>query len=212
MGKIYPMVGLKFGQLTVISFSGKNNRRLFLWNCKCDCGKNKIISGSDLRTRHSVSCGCRVYKHGESDRKNSEYAIWCGMKDRCCNKNSTSFKHYGGRGISVHPSWMEYENFLRDMGRKPSPKHSIDRINNDGNYEPGNCRWATKIQQANNKRTNRIIIYNGEHLSIAELERKLNFNRGIIRGRLLKGWTFESAITTPHFLGKRMRRLMQPQS
>jgi hypothetical protein len=134
------------------------------WYCKCDCGSNSIARGPALRFGTVRSCGClqkdtvtqRNLKHGNNYRvkgsPSSEYTTWCGMHQRCRDPKSTSFKNYGGRGISVCTRWLDFRNFLDDMGKKPSIKHTIDRKNNDGNYEPTNCYWATRIEQQKNKR------------------------------------------------------------
>lgn len=136
--------------------------------------------------------------HGEA-RKTKEYWIWASIKSRCYGKNQKTFSDYGGRGITVCDRWRDsYPNFLADMGRAPSPKHSIDRINNNGNYEPGNCRWATKIQQANNTRVNRMIEYRGQIKTLSEWCRELNINRGTVESRLdRQKWTVPQAFETP---------------
>ena len=125
------------------------------WHCRCDCGALKTVQGGHLKTGHTKSCGCldkaRKTIHGKCE--SSEYAAYRGMKQRCYNEEGTAYPGYGGRGITVCPRWLNsVEDFLKDMGPKPSPEYSIDRIDNDGNYEPGNCRWATKTEQSINQR------------------------------------------------------------
>lgn len=163
MSKRIDISGHKFGRLTVIKFSHVGKRRELIWLCRCDCGESRFVVISHLISGHSKSCGCLsrekardrgkklLTKHGM--HKTVEYQCWISMRARCINKKNCNFKNYGARGISVSKRWMEsFEAFYADMGDKPSPKHSIDRINNDGNYEPSNCRWADKKTQSNNQR------------------------------------------------------------
>ena len=154
-------IGEKAGFLTVIAELPKGTRYQRRYLVRCDCGTEKAVMGYDLRPGKTVSCGChrraaavisghRNRRHG--DHRTAEYRCWAGMKKRCNNPNDSSFTNYGGRGVTVCDRWMSYENFLADMGRKPSATHSIDRREVNGNYEPGNCRWATPLEQALNKR------------------------------------------------------------
>jgi hypothetical protein len=155
------MIGRRFGRVVVLSgpMLRKDNA---VWRTRCDCGAEFDAYGSNLRRGKTKSCGCLQKEllsdrrtHGDSikGRWATEYRIYAGMLQRCENTNTLAFKWYGARGIKVCDRWREsYENFLEDMGRRPTLAHSIDRINNDGNYEPGNCRWATIKQQAQNRR------------------------------------------------------------
>jgi hypothetical protein len=154
------VVGTVFGRLTILSL--RFDRRAIVL-CKCECGKEKEANLKDIRSGKTRSCGCgigestiaRCTTHGQAKRNNrtSEHGIWSGMKSRCYDSNSTSYPYYGARGITVCDRWINsFENFYEDMGPKPGPEYSIDRIDVNGNYEPGNVRWATPQQQAMNRR------------------------------------------------------------
>lgn len=157
------LTGARFGRLVVVS-RAENSSSHVAWNCLCDCGKEKVCLGINLKRGKSQSCGCmrrelsiaRSLKHGNRRGKENtsrEYEAWCSMIGRCERESDTNFHNYGARGIKVCDKWRNsFECFLADMGDRPSPKHSLDRIDVNGDYEPTNCRWATKTDQMRNRR------------------------------------------------------------
>lgn len=156
------LVGMKFGRLIVFSFS-RRDKSIYFWNCRCDCGNEKEVRADSLKSGRSQSCGClrkeRVIetqtKHNNTKghNKTPEYNSWAAMKARCYNQNFKQFPDYGGRGVIVCDRWKDsFEDFLIDMGEKPTPNHSIDRIDVNGNYEPENCRWTDRTSQQRNQR------------------------------------------------------------
>ena len=160
MNKTLELVGQQYGQLIVIAKAGKNKWNHPLYWCLCSCGEYIIIMGSDLarKQRSTKSCGCLKRKlagkqrliHGQSDTK--IYWVWANMRARCFYDKHIDFKNYGGRGITVCKRWFKFENFIADMGKRPSNKHAIERISNDGNYEPKNCIWVLQAINNRNKR------------------------------------------------------------
>ena len=146
--------GQKFGKLTVLRRAPNGSGRDTKWECLCDCGTLKIIIGDNLKGGKTKSCGCSQARTTHGDWGSPEYTSWASMIDRCTNQNRKQWKDYGGRGITVCKEWLnDYSAFLAYMERRPTLNHSLDRYpNNDGNYEPGNVRWATKEEQNNNQR------------------------------------------------------------
>ena len=204
-----PSVGDKFGKLTVVELVGPipvGQRRSAGARFRCDCGTLVTEVITRVRSGHRHSCGCLsgVDRMGGRKRtglsRRSEYGIWAAMRWRCNEPSAVSFTRYGGRGIAVCDRWSGeggFANFLADMGARPSKYHSIDRINNDGNYEPGNCRWATRSDQNANRELKGagkgipkgpvVITHNGESHCIIEWSRRLGLSRKVIAYRLKKG-------------------------
>jgi hypothetical protein len=204
MSSFKDLTGKRFGRLMVIKRAMNYKRyKEALWLCQCDCGNQTVVAAGHLRDGHTKSCGClttekkveRNTTHGMS--KTPIYNIWQLMRIRCNNPNNPGYRYYGDRGIRVCERWNDFENFLEDMGIPPNSDYSIDRIDNDGNYEPGNCRWANKFQQANNRRINRKIEFRGECLTIAQWARKIGVLDSTLRLRLSNGWSIEKTLTTP---------------
>jgi hypothetical protein len=158
MARFKDITGQRFGRLTVVSYQGKSKKRISLWLCDCDCGCTRIVLSSNLRNGHTKSCGClqrevtsklkSATKHGM--KGTPEYAAYHNAKRRCNSPASTDYKYWGGRGIEF--KFNSFEEFLVKLGTKPSPKHSIDRKDNNGHYEPDNVKWATASQQMKNRR------------------------------------------------------------
>jgi hypothetical protein len=194
------LVGKQFGKLKVLSFAGLDARRNSCWLCVCKCGAKRIRNGSNLKRGGAISCGqagCRRWVAARAE-DHPDFHIFNGILNRCRNKNDKGYPHYGGRGIKVCDRWQEggFWVFLADMGPRPSPEHSIDRYpNNDGDYEPGNCRWATSKEQGRNRRTNKVLTLNGESLPMSEWAERLGINYRTLKGRIRSGWSVEQALT-----------------
>lgn len=189
------MTGKKYGNSIAIRHVGKCSGRQYTWLFACDCGKEFVAVGCEVR-RGSInecpSCAAQrklnsVTTHGKTN--SPEYAIWTAMKSRCHNQNTIHYADYGGRGIKVCDRWKNsFENFFFDMGCKPDGM-TIDRINNDGDYDPKNCKWASRLDQSNNKRNNRIITINGESMTLSQWSKKCKVGESTIRKRLSYGKT-----------------------
>lgn len=197
-----PFIGIKAGMLLVIKDLGirKGYKRFVL--CQCDCGKVAEVSLSNIRTGHTRSCGCvktTWQKSGQTTHglsHTSEHGIWQGMIARCDNPRDAAYKNYGGRGIKVCQRWADsFENFLHDMGPRPSKAHSLDRFpDNNGDYGPQNCRWATKKQQANNTRTNAYYDFDGQVKTQQEWAEYFGVKRWIISNHIRRGKTFAQIV------------------
>lgn len=193
-------VGDEFGRLKVEAFVEKNGHRKRVWRCRCRCGTVLDVVGSSLPNSNTNSCGChhldKITTHGKSKRC-KEYRVWCGMIQRCTNTNNPDWDHYGGRGITVCDEWMVFENFYRDMGDCPPWAMSIDRRDNNAGYSPNNCRWATRAEQDRNKRTNRLLTFNGETRCLTEWAEIVGMDPSTLSSRIRGGMDVESALTTP---------------
>lgn len=201
------LIGMTLGRLTIIEDLGvKDRRHKVLVKCACESKPPYATRLDQLfaNNRPTRSCGCikseRMYEsrlsHGMTNSK--EFRCWWHMKQRCTNPNNSNYHSYGGRGIVICPEWIEsFQNFYADMGSAPSPKHSVDRIDTNGNYTKNNCRWATNKEQTNNMRKCRYIEYNGERKTISQWADDLGVDRSVIAKRLDRsGWNLEDAIKT----------------
>lgn len=205
MGNFIDLTGQKFGRLIVIERASNNTEGRAMWVCKCECGKETKAVGKDLRSGNTKSCGClnrelsmiKNQKHGL--RKHPLYLVWKGIKARCYNKNTTNHKNYGGRGIEVCDEWRDDFQAFYDWATANGYEKglTIERIDNNGNYTPENCRWATIKEQNRNQRSNRIIGYKGEKKLLIEWCEILGLNYGAIKTRLNNyGWSVERAFET----------------
>lgn len=203
------LTGRRFGRLTVREFNNSDGENRH-WLCDCDCGKTKITTTNSLTQGKVKSCGCyrlesvrtNSITHGDYI-KTSHYrgilSVYKGMKQRCYNENSTFYKDYGGRGINVCDEWLHsYEDFkLWAISNGYKPGLTIDRIDNNGNYGPSNCRWVTRKIQANNRRSNHLVTIGEETHTIKEWSIIKGVNRKTIHTRIARGWDEVVAITTP---------------
>lgn len=205
MSKCKDLTGLVFGYLTVISRAANTKSGEARWNCLCTCGKQKVICGYNLRNGITKSCGCLVSEktsefnttHGMS--KTRIYRTYKHMKERCYSKTDKRYSEYGGRGISVCDEWkndfMSFYNWAMNNGYKDNL--TIDRIDVNGNYEPGNCRWATWKEQENNRRNNRLITYNGQTKTAMEWSEICGIHSLTIIKRLNSGWNVKDSLFKP---------------
>lgn len=173
------------------------------WLCRCECGKEKVFLGGNLRSGKSLSCGClrqersvaACRKYHAPAHEIPEYDTWAEIKTRCYNQKSISFKYYGGRGITMCERWKNsFQAFFDDMGPKPTPDHSIERKEVNGNYEPTNCIWIPLSMQAQNRRDTVRVVMDGEEICAAEASRRLGLPSNAIASRLNKGATMERAM------------------
>lgn len=199
------LTGLQFGRLTVASFAGRSagKSRASVWNCVCECGELRRVQTPDLTKGRTVSCGCysldRSTTHGHARREqfSPTYDSWRGMMERCYNESSQSFKDYGARGVTVCERWHTFANFLADMGERPDRGHSIGRVKGDLPYDPGNCRWETRVQQNRNRRNSHMLTHGGVTDCLAGWADRVGIKAGILSKRLRRGWDAARVLTTP---------------
>ena len=202
--QVIDLTGRKFGKLIVLKIAGKNEYNNILWLCKCECGNTKIVRGNALKAGKTLSCGCysrEVHtKHGMW--KSRVYGIWHGIITRCYCEKDRNYKHYGGRGIAVCDDWLGKNGAKRFIEWALTNGYddtlTIDRKDNNGNYEPSNCRWIVNKEQQNNKRNNHYITFNGRTQSLSQWAEELNINRNTLYLRInTYHWDIERALTTP---------------
>ena len=202
MAKLKDISGKRYGNLVVLEhWESISNGKTHKWLCRCDCGETKTVDSNNLKSGRTVSCGCINRKIASETRKRykthgssftPEYRTWLGMKTRCHNENDPNYVYYGARGIKVCSSWKDsFENFYEDMGERPSDNHSIDRIDVNGDYEPGNCRWATASEQRRNTRKTRYVTHGGEKYALKDLTDQLDVKYDLVLQRLNAGWELE---------------------
>jgi len=195
---------MKYGRLTVVGIEGKTRDK---HECLCDCGKTTMVILSALRSGNTKSCGCyrvddvknRFTKHSaKAERKASpEYTSWQLMKDRCLNPNNNTFEYYGGGGVTVCDRWRDsFENFIEDMGEKPTPSHTIDRKNGSKTYSPNTCRWATKREQSRNRKDSIMFTLGDKTKHLADWSEQFGIPYRIVRKRVWRGWSELRALTT----------------
>lgn len=205
MKRLKDFTGFHKNKVTILGPTGnKNCSGKSLWYCRCDCGKEFIAVGSNVKSGNTRSCGChnlqRIREQGLSNKthglsNSDEYHIWRGIKQRCRNPNNKDYHRYGARGIDILDEWFEsFESFYNYLGPRPSEQHSVERIDNHGDYEPGNVKWATQKEQSNNTRSNHLIELNGNIKTITEWEKESPVSRVTINRRLQEGWNVEEAI------------------
>ena len=196
--KLQDLTGQRFGVLVVLRRATPNpKRREQRWVCLCSCGSEKVCSHNNLRSNKNISCRCKSQSRGGRSRTRM-YVVWIAMIQRCHDDRRTAYNRYGGRGIVVCQRWRDsFDAFITDMGYPPTESHTIDRVDNNGNYTPENCRWATYAEQARNRRVNRYVTFHGEQLSLAVVAERVGIRYSKLHKRLKRGWTIEEA-TTEH--------------
>lgn len=207
------LTGLSFGHFVVIGYSNRAGRRHH-WLCRCICGTLRAVETHNLKSGNSGSCGCQRHVAANATRaakrfpgyakRQPEYPVWAAMVQRCYNPRARSFAKYGAKGIEVCDRWRfgdgkqsAFRTFLADMGRRPSSKHSIDRIDNQRGYDPGNCRWATAALQTRNRTITIMVIYRGREMTLPDACEEAGLPHNAVRQRYYKGWDIDRALTQP---------------
>lgn len=207
LARIEALPGQRFGRLTVLNGKQCRNQHAYVL-CACDCGREKWIGLDNLMGRRTNSCGClrseksrehclAMTSHGEAAARSPEYRCWIGMRKRCLDPSNDRFADYGGRGIHICDRWKDsFVNFLSDMGRKPTRTHSLERRDNNGNYDPSNCCWALPVQQSNNRRSNVNLTYLGLTFTATQWAEFFGVNADLFHKRIAAGWSDERTLTT----------------
>jgi len=208
MGAYRDYTGKILNGVRVIERASDRKSSVPYWRCICTCGAELVVRRDHLESGQLCrKCGLdkadkarlanpRPVKHGLT--KTQEYWIWAGMKSRCGNSKNPNYPNYGGRGIRVCDKWnADFMAFLNDVGPRPSPGHSLDRIDNDLGYQPGNVKWATRSEQQNNRRANRIVEYDGRRMTLCQAIKASGLSNSAVRNRLYNGWSVERALSEP---------------
>jgi hypothetical protein len=202
MGKVIDLTGMKFCRWSVVGYSHQVGKMLY-WNCVCDCGAKRAVFGGDLKRGGSRSCGCLMKEEKAASKKthgmigHPAYASWRQMRQRCHNPHNSGYYLYGGRGISVDPSWEAFEVFWADMGATWKKGSTIDRIDNDKGYSKGNCRWSTPQQQAHNRRSNTIIMTPIGAMNVTQASKAFGLKTVTVTSRIRYGWPEDRLLEPP---------------
>ena len=204
MTRAVDLTGQVFGRLTVVGAAPHrpDPRRRACWRCSCSCGATKEVRADHLTSGASQSCGCQIgalaklrATHGKT--RTPEYRVWGAMIERCHSPSSKAFRFYGGRGIMVCDRWRDFAAFIADMGPRPGNDLQLDRIDNNGNYEPGNVRWATRKENCRNRRDNLLVTIDGATKSVAEWSEVAVVKPETFYRRVKRGWDPEAALRMP---------------
>lgn len=190
------IAGQSFNKLTAIAPVSRAGDGKIKWLCICECGTEHVASGSKIVCGTTKSCGCCKYRTIHAMHDTPTYSTWESMKSRCDNKRNHAYRYYGGRGITYDKRWISFVNFYADMGLRPAGL-SLDRIDNDGNYTPENCRWATSSEQARNTRRNHLVTFMSKTMCLTEWGEVVGIKASVLHKRLKRNWSIEKAFTKP---------------